>query len=175
MHCRLSAIGATVLVAGTVAVGALPAGASAAGTSPQDKNWLTASMQGDRFEIIGGQMAMTHSTNARIQNLGKRLKIDHTASLKRAAAAAHSRDVDVPREPSPSEQWELDTLNALQGAAFDRAYTSLEGKDHQQDISEAVEESKGGSDSYVVHLARKAIGMYHRHLHLSEAAFKSLG
>ncbi len=131
-------------------------------------------MQGDRFEIIGGQLAMTHSDNARVRNLGHRLKVDHQRALKRSAAAAHSRDVDVPHEPSPSEQWELDMLSQLRGFAFDLAYTSLEVKDHEQDISEATSESKTGSDDDVVHLARRAIGMYHRHLHLSHVAFKSL-
>src|SRR4051794_38627317 len=172
MNLRLTAVCATVLATGGLATAAGPASARA--TSAQDKTWLSTSMQGDRFEILGGKLAMTHSTNARVQNLGHRLMIDHSAALKRSAAAAHSRDVDVPREPSPSEQWELDMLAQLQGAAFDRAYTSLEVKDHEQDISEATDESKTGSDRNVVHLARKAIGMYHRHLHLSEVAFRSL-
>jgi predicted outer membrane protein len=174
MNLRLPALCATALSCAAVAASAAPAVAGAASTSAQDKTWLSASMQGDRFEIIGGKLAMTHSTNARVQHLGKRLMTDHTASLKRSAAAAHSRDVAVPHEPSPSEQWELDMLKPLHGAAFDRAYTSLEVKDHQQDISEATDESKSGTDRYVVKLARMSIGMYHRHLHLSHVAFKSV-
>jgi predicted outer membrane protein len=174
MNPRIAAICATALSLGAVAAGAGPATARATHSSAQDKTWLSTAMQGDRFEILGGQLAMSHSTDARVQQLGRRLMQDHTAALKAASAAAHSRGVDVPREPSPSEQWELDMLAQLHGEAFDRAYTSLEVKDHQQDISEATDESKGGRDGGVLRLARHAIGMYHRHLHLSEAAFDAV-
>ncbi len=170
---RLSAAAALAVAATALAAGSSPAAAHAA-TSAQDKTWLSTSMEGDRFEMIGGQLAMTHSDNARVRQLGHRLMVDHQRALQRSAAAAHSRDVDVPHEPSPSEQWELDMLSQLRGPVFDLAYTSLEVKDHEQDISEATIESQTGSDAYVVKLARQAIGMYHRHLHLSHVAFESL-
>jgi putative membrane protein len=174
MNSRIAAICAAALSLGAAAAGAGPAMARATHTSAQDKTWLSTAMQGDRFEILGGQLAASHSTDARVQHLGQRLIQDHTAALKAASAAAHARGVDVPREPSPSEQWELDMLAQLNGAAFDRAYTSLEVKDHEQDISEATDESKSGRDAGILRLARHAIGMYHRHLHLSEAAFNAV-
>ena len=99
---------------------------------------------------------------------------DHRSSLKEAAHAAHGLGVDVPHEPSPCEQWELDMLHRLRGAAFDQAYLSLEVKDHIQDISESTSQSKTGSNAAVVRLAREDIGTLHRHLHLSHLAFERL-
>jgi putative membrane protein len=165
-----------VIAAGALAVGVAPAGARpTAFSSAQDQNWLSAGMQGDRFEIIGGELAQSHSTNADVRRLGRTLTSDHRGSLKAAAAIAHPLGVTVPHQPSPSQRWELDMLRRLHGSAFDRAYTTLEIKDHQQDISEAVDESKTGSNVSVVLDARKDIGMYHRHLHLTHLAYQRLG
>jgi putative membrane protein len=155
--------------------GATPAGAQSLGsTSAQDQSWLASSMQGDRFEIIGGQLAQTHSSDAHVRAVGRRLIADHTRSLHEAARAAHPRSVAVPHQPTASERWELDMLARLQGAEFDQAYLSLEVKDHEQDISEATEESKTGSDPTVVALARHELGVLHYHLQLCHRAFAAL-
>jgi putative membrane protein len=164
-----------VIAAGALTFGGAPASARpTAFSSAQDQSWLSAGMQGDRFEIIGGKLAQTHSTNTDVRRLGRTLVSDHRRSLKAAAAIAHPLGVTVAHQPSPSQRWELDMLRRLHGSAFDRAYTTLEIKDHQQDISEAVDESKTGSNVSVVLAARKDIGMYHRHLHLSHLAYERL-
>jgi putative membrane protein len=164
-----------VIAAGALTIGGAPASARpTAVSSAQDQSWLSAAMQGDRFEIIGGKLAQTHSTDADVRRLGRTLLSDHRSSLKAAAAIAHPRGVTVAHQPSPSQRWELDMLRRLHGSAFDRAYTTLEIKDHQQDIAEAVDESKTGANVSVVLAARKDIGMYHRHLHLSHLAYERL-
>ena len=153
----------------------LPSLAQSGGfASAQDKTWLETSMQGDRFEIFGGMLALGQTQNPGVRRIARVLIRDHRASLKDAAHAAHGLAVDVPHEPSPSQQWELDMLHRLRGPAFDQAYLSLEIKDHIQDISESTNQSQTGTNAAVVRLAREDIGTLHRHLHLSHLGFQRL-
>jgi predicted outer membrane protein len=113
-------------------------------TSAWDEQWLMTGIEGDRFEIQGGALARAKGATPAVQALGARLVKDHTASLRDARRAALRFGLDVPKSPSPSQQWELRTVGALSGPAFDRSYADLEVQDHIQDIQEAKAElSKG--------------------------------
>jgi putative membrane protein len=149
-------------------------GARAATLSGLDKQYLTSSIQGDRFEITGGKLAESKSQNAQVRALGARLVKDHTKSLHQAIAMAHKFGIDVPKAPTPSQRWELQIVGSLSGQPFDQAYTSLEVADHHQDISEAANEVTDGTDQQVRSAAHDEIPTLRIHLHLSEAALKAV-
>ena len=56
---------------------AVAASAQAASLSGLDKTYLSGSIQGDRFEIAGGKLALSKSQNAKVRALGARLVKDH--------------------------------------------------------------------------------------------------
>src|SRR3954468_12733703 len=91
-------------------------GAGRHATSAQDATWLTTGIQGDRFEIVGGTAAQSKGATAAMKSFGARLVKDHTKSLKDADSAARRFGVDIPKTPSPSEQWELRTVGSFTGA-----------------------------------------------------------
>lgn len=165
---------ALLAVAGTVAVagaGARPA----AQPSAQDVNYLQTSISGDRFEIIGGKLALKKGTTAQVRALAARLIHDHSKSLTDAVALAKTLHVDVPKAPTPSMVWELQTVGAMSGAQFDHWYSYLEVKDHQQDIEETTFEVVHGGSTLVKNDARKALPMLRMHLALSKRALGSVG
>jgi putative membrane protein len=148
-----------------------PAAAHAATYSPLDEEILRTSIQGDRFEIIGGKIAETHAGSARVQRLGARLVKDHTKSLREAVALAKQLGISVPSDPSTTEEWELSVVSALSGKAFDVAYSGLEVQDHKQDIEEVHTEQEGGFNPRVIALEHKDLPTLRFHLHLSKLAF----
>src|SRR4051794_37303842 len=90
------------VIAGAVMAGALlaPAAAHAATAySPLDEEILRSSIQGDRFEIIGGRIAETHAGSARVRRLGARLAKDHGKSLREAGALAKRPGISAPPGP----------------------------------------------------------------------------
>jgi putative membrane protein len=155
--------------------GGVAASAHAAALSGLDKQYLTTAIQGDRFEIAGGQLAQTKSQNATIRALGARLAKDHTKSLHDAVRLAHRFHVDVPKAPSPTQRFELQIVGSLTGPAFDQWYARLEVADHHQDIAEAADEVTDGFNQQVRSAAHDEIPTLRTHLHLSEAALKSVG
>jgi putative membrane protein len=174
---RVNRLTATI-VAASIASAAGVAGAHAPGhaavqASGLDKEYLKTSIEGDRFEINGGNLALRISHNATVRALAARLIKDHTTSLSDALERAKAVGADRPAAPSPSQQWELTVLKTRTGRTFDRWYTSLEVKDHIQDIDEAKSEVSDGSNSAVRSDARKELPMLRTHLKLSKAANKA--
>src|SRR4051794_15997086 len=161
-------------LAGAVLAAALlaPAAAHAAAAySPLDEDVLRSSIQGDRFEIIGGRIAETHAGSTRVQHLGARLVKDHTKSLREAVRLAKQLGISVPSNPSTTQEWELGVVSGLSGRAFDVAYSRLEVQDHKQDIEEVHTELQGGFNASVRALELKDLPTLRYHLHISKLAF----
>jgi putative membrane protein len=163
----------------TAALAALTAGTigaqakTAAGVSGLDEEYLKSSIQGDRFEISGGRMALGASQNPQVRALATTLVKDHTKSLADAVKLAKKLGVSVPKAPTPPEQWELRIAGTETGPAFDKWYSDLEVQDHKQDISEASAEASTGTNAAVRAGARKELPTLRRHLKLSQGALKA--
>src|SRR5437588_7253808 len=80
--------------------------AARAQSSGLDREYLKTGMEGDLFEIQGGKLAEARSGNAAVRKLARTLLRDHTKSFHEAAALARKLGVEVPKDPTPSEQWE---------------------------------------------------------------------
>lgn len=143
--------------------------------SAQDVNYLQSSISGDRFEIIGGRIAMSKSSDSAVRRLAQRLIMDHTKSLHEAMSIAKQLNVKAPDAPTPSEVWELNTVRSLSGSTFDASYSTLEFKDHQQDIEETTFETMHGASAMVKADAKKDLPVLKRHLALAMTATQSLG
>jgi len=141
--------------------------------SAWDEEWLKTSLEGDLFEIAGGKLAQSHSSNPTVKALGLKLQGDHGESFKDGAEVAKKLGIEVPGEPTPSEQWELQAISYTSGTNFDKAYTSLEVADHKQDIKETKDELAKGCNPLVRHEAAEDLPMLEEHLKLSEKALAS--
>ena len=142
--------------------------------SAWDEEWLTTSLEGDLFEITGGKLAQSHSSSSVVKALGAKLIGDHSKSFQDGAELAKKLGIEVPDEPTPSEQWELQAIGFTTGSTFDKAYTSLEVADHKQDIKETKAELEKGCNPLVRHEAAEDLPMLEEHLKLSEHALAAV-
>jgi putative membrane protein len=174
MSRRLLALATAICALGLVSVAsARPAHHHR--VSAWDQQWLMSSISGDRFEIIGGTIAQSNSSNAQIKALGARLVADHTKSLKSAIKLAHRLGIQVPKKPTPSEQWELKVVGRFTGTAFDKNYADLEVFDHKQDIKESKDEVDMGTNRAVRKEAKTDLPVLRTHLKLAKAALAAVG
>jgi putative membrane protein len=143
--------------------------------SAWDEEWLMMSIQGDLFEIQGGNLAQQRATTQIVRDLGARLVKDHTKSLQDARDVAEQLGIDVPDKPSPSQQWQLRAVAQFRGADFDRWYSDLEVQDHLQDIQEAQDEVDKGCNDKIKQLAEDDLPVLKQHLELARAALSASG
>src|SRR4051794_37384607 len=158
------------LAAVLLAVAGVGAKVAAADAPPQDENWLTTAISGDRFEIAGGKIALRRATVPADRALARRLIADHSKSLHDAIELAHEWDITPPPAATPSEQWELNRLKNMPRRNFDASYAALEIKDHNQDIEETGFEARRGQVWAFREEARKDLPMLNMHLRMSKAA-----
>jgi predicted outer membrane protein len=147
--------------------------AAAAKPSGLDKEYLKTSMQGDLFEIRGGNLALGVSHNKAVIRLARRLVTDHTKSLRDSEALARKLGIKIPTAPTASQQWELRIVSTLKKRAFNHWYSSLEVFDHIQDIAEAQDEVTDGGLRSVRSNAKDEIPVLRLHLHLAQQALKA--
>jgi putative membrane protein len=169
----LSAL-AALLATGSLALGSAHS-AKTNSSLALDENWLSSSIQGDRWEIAGGQLALQKSQNSAVRTLAQTLITDHTKSLKDAIKTANQLHVKIPHQPNPVQQWTLTLFQSLSGTDFDRWYSSGEVADHKLDISEASTEHHKGKQPHVRAMAGHEIPTLKKHLGLAEDAVKSVG
>jgi predicted outer membrane protein len=143
--------------------------------SAWDEEWLKMSIEGDLFEIQGGQIAQQKGVTQAVKDMGARLVADHTKSLKDATDVAKELGIEVPTEPSPSQQWELKVVSSFFGPAFDKWYADLEVQDHIQDIQEAQDEVDKGRNRKVRNLAKEDIPTLQEHLKMAQDALAAAG
>jgi putative membrane protein len=135
-----------------------------------DQVWLQTSIEGDRFEIKGGRIALNHSKNPAVRTLARTLISDHLKSLQESIDLAQKLGIPVPTEPSPTQKWQLEEISEMWGREFNHDYSELEVLDHRQDISEARDEVELGCNTEVRDEARSEIPVLQKHLALSKAA-----
>jgi putative membrane protein len=138
-----------------------------------DVYWLRSSIQGDVFEIRGGQLALQKSSNTAVRTLGQRLITDHTKSLQDALDLAKKYGISVKTEPTQTQQWQLEELSELSGAAFNHDYAQLEVADHQQDIEDAQSEVQMGCNKDIREDAANEIPTLQQHLQLAQQALST--
>src|SRR4051794_5276421 len=113
---RKQAISIAVLAAAIFVPSAAHATEAAASQpSAQDANYLQTSISGDRFEIIGGKIALKKAGTAQVKALAQRLIKDHSKSLSEAVAEAKKDGIKVPGAPTPSMVWELNMASSMSG------------------------------------------------------------
>jgi putative membrane protein len=174
---RLSTVGAVIALAAVAANVAL-AGHRAhrdswRHVSGLDIEWLKTSVQGDLFEIQGGQLALQKSTNTAVQTLAQRLITDHTQSLHESQRLAARYHIKLENKPTPTQQWQLSELSEWTAPLFDREYSELEVADHLQDITETADEIHLGFNRRFRMMARQEIPMLKMHLQLAQQALAS--
>jgi putative membrane protein len=166
----------TALAVAAALLAAAAPNAHAAGNSPttgQDQAYIRSAIEGDRFEVDGGRIALRISHNAKVRALAKRLIKDHRKSLSEAEHMARRLGIEIPRSPSTTEQWELRIVGRESGTQFDVDYSDLEVADHKVDIEEATHEWTHGGNLAVRLAARKELPTLRKHLQMSRRVLRS--
>ena len=102
--------------------------AVASGTlNKTDQRLLGDLAQANLDEVAAAQVAQQKSQNDQVKNFAQQMIADHGQALKDVQALAQSKGVTLPTAPDSKQQAMDQQLNALSGAAFDRAYLKRAG------------------------------------------------
>jgi putative membrane protein len=142
--------------------------------SSQDKEWLTSSIQGAKFEVLGGMAAVHHASSPAVKAFGKRMIRDHSREYRDLRAVAHRLGIHPPNRPDPEQRKTLALLSQFWGGKFDCAYITDEYSDHVGDKAEAELEIAAGSNRTVKRNAHQWLRVYEMHLNMASHILLSL-
>ncbi|GAA5044643.1 putative membrane protein [Thermocatellispora tengchongensis] len=147
-----------------------PAAATAAtptpGLSDQDRTFLVQAHQANLFEIAAGEAAQQKGTSQAIRDLGGKLITDHRKLDENVRNVAEQLNVDLPDEPSEAQSEELDRIEGLSGAEFDRAWVTAQIAGHRQTLADGAKQLEQGQSEQVKQLATDAKPVIEEHLQM---------
>lgn len=111
-------------------------------TAHQDTKFLEAANQGSVDEINLAQLALQKSSNEDVKNFAQRMVQDHNTLINNMKPFANEAGLETPSHPSAAAEAEKLKLDALSGAAFDKAYIKAMVAGHHKVLEEFRAEAK---------------------------------
>jgi putative membrane protein len=140
LRSRIMKLSAVVL-AGSMVV----SGAAAYAQAPSDPQIASIVVTANTVDIDAGKLAKSMASNAEVKKFADQMITDHTGVNKQAVALVTK--LKVTPEDNPTSQSlkaggekNVESLTALKGAAFDKAYIDHEVAYHEQ-VLEAVDKT----------------------------------
>ncbi len=112
----------------------------------KDKMFLKHASQGGMSEVQMGQLASEKAQSPKVKAFGQKMVTDHTELNNELKPFADKMGVPPPASLSPEDQAELDKLNGLSGADFDKEYVAYMEKDHAKDLQDFRKEAASASN-----------------------------
>jgi|SRR6478672_6987041 putative membrane protein len=156
------------MVAGGLAFGT--ANAAADTLSKGDRDFVQKAAQGGVSEVEMGKLAQQKAENQQVKDFGARMVQDHTKANDELKKIASAKSVNIPDQPDKQAQKEMDKLQKLSGAQFDREYMTHMVSDHKKDVSEFQKAAKSAKDSEVKNFAATTLPTLQEHLKMAQNA-----
>ena len=139
-----------------------------ASASTVDSAFVTNALRGDNGEVAIGNLAATKASSQSAKDFGKMLAADHGAHKQKLVALASSTGIATTEEPSEEGKANLDKLEGLSGAAFDKAFKQAMIDDHQKDIAKYEKQASSG-DPQTSALAKETLPTLRKHLETAQS------
>jgi putative membrane protein len=166
-------LGMNAMAASPTAAPATPA-STAAGSDAKlahaDRKFIEDAAKGGMAEVELGKLAQQKASNEQVKQFGERMVQDHSKAGDELKQVASSKGVTPPATLDKASQHEMDKLQKLSGAQFDREYMDHMVKDHKKDIKDFQKEAKSGKDADVKNFASSTLPTLQDHLKMAQAA-----
>lgn len=134
-----------------------------------DRKFIEEAAKGGLVEVELGRLAQQKASNDQVKQFGARMVEDHGKANDELKQLAQIKGLSVPAAPDRSHAREIEKLNKLSGAEFDREYMAHMLSDHRKDVSEFKKASEAAKDSDVKAFAGKTLPTLEEHLKLAQS------
>lgn len=164
-----------------------------------DRTFVMNAADGGMFEVMAGQLAikmdsmmvdsmgtdsmttdsmgtgtMAGLDSAGIRSFAQMMVTDHTKANNELKTLADKKSVTLATTLTTAKQQKLDSLNALSGSAFNRAYIKMMVSSHQETVDIFQKESDSGSDADVKSFSSTWLPTFKTHLQHAQMLQDSL-
>jgi putative membrane protein len=141
--------------------------------SNTDYKFAVSATRGGAAEVNLAQVAIQKAADPGVRQFAQRMLQDHTKANQQLAQILSQKGVTIPTETSSSEQREVDRLQKLSGADFDKAYMDHMLRDHKKDVKEFEKASESATDTDIKAFAANTLPILQDHLRMAEELDKT--
>jgi len=136
--------------------------------SAADTRFAMEAAQGGLAEVELGRLATQKAESQDVKNFGQRMVDDHSKANDQLKSIASQKGITLPTDTDAKHKAEMQRLQALSGAAFDKAYMQSMSKDHHKDVAEFQKESNSGKDTEIKNFAAQTLPTLQEHMRMAD-------
>jgi putative membrane protein len=140
----------------------------------QDSRFIFDAASSNLLEIRLGQIAQSKAVNASVRQFGQQMVTDHN-NLQTQLTATISRTGDFKPGMNDEDENEVERLEKLSGAEFDRQYMTAMIQHHQRDVAEFQTMSTSARSAEGRQIATTGLPVLQRHLSMATQVGAQVG
>ena len=152
---------------GTGSQGGAQASSQAGNLTQADRNFFTRAAADGHKEVELAQLAQQKAATPTVRTLAERIQKDHQQANQELTTLAQQKGVNLPA--AHNHKAEVAKFQKLEGAAFDRTYSSMMVQEHTNAIA-LFERASKSKDADVRAFAEKTLPTLRDHLRMSKEA-----
>jgi putative membrane protein len=170
MQLALPRILATAFLLAAMPMATLAQHTDTKGGTPTDAGFVTNASGAGLAEIEAAKLADTNAASDKVKTFAHQIIADHTkAGEELKTLAAGDRGYATAEQPPPANQKDINALQMLHGAAFDKEFAKVMVADHQKAVAIFEVEVEKGSNKELQAFATKTLPVLKEHLKMARA------
>ena len=137
--------------------------------SSRDQKFVRDTAMGGMMEVQLSRWAVQKGTSEEVKQFARRMVEDHSKANTELMQLASSKGMTLPTEMDQKHQNNVSKVTRLSGAEFDRAYSKMMLKDHEDAVSDFEKQSTNGDDADLKAFASKTLPALQEHLQMARA------
>jgi len=148
---------------------------TAQGDISADMGFVREAASGNLMEIQLGQLAQNKAQNPAVKQFAQRMVADHNNLQNQLTSVASTGGQSFTPTMDSRHQSQINRLQGLSGAEFDRNYMSLMIRAHQRDVNNFQSQSQSANSAQVRTLATNSLPVLQQHLSLAQQVGGQVG
>ena len=140
-----------------------------------DMGFVREAASGNLMEIQLGQLAQNKASNPAVKQFAQRMVADHNNLENQLTSVASTGGQSFTPTMDSRHQDQINRLQGLSGAEFDRNYMSLMIRAHQRDVNNFQTQSQSANSAQVRTLATNSLPVLQQHLSLAQQVGAQVG
>jgi putative membrane protein len=141
----------------------------------QDSRFIFDAASSNLMEVRLGQAAQSKGTNAAVKQFGQQMVTDHTNLQNQLTATISKGGTQFKPGMADDDQKEVERLEKLSGAEFDRQYMTAMVQHHQQDVATFQSQSQSARSAEARQIVTISLPVLQRHLSMATQVASQVG
>jgi putative membrane protein len=143
---------------------AKPKATGAAQLSDTDRKFVEQAAIDGLAEVQFGKLAQSKGANDAVKKFAARMVQDHGKANQQLKQLASAKGVQLPTDLDDRHKEDMQRLEKLSGAEFDREYMKHMVDDHKRDVAEFHKQATSGRDEQLKGFAARTLPTLQEHL-----------